>query len=654
MSEITAVQPRAATDAQSTAPVAEGLVRGYGPTNKIDLIRGFDIPVETKANIIHQVPETTGRGTERIGFRGQTKARVATFLDNYVTNINHEYWEPGGREVLNAQPHAKDIIRLLGGLERDLDDEQLKTKIEAMLDTPEGQVLSKVQLEQQITLQKFGAGLLATAELAKKGINPQDILDKQVEDRNKNHPTKRSRRRTFLSRLGITALGGAVGAGASRTGAEVATNDELREALVQAGHNAVEWISTIDPTNLATLAGTSLGAVAGWAVSRGIKSANPEQIKADFAASAQALESIKADPNLCKYIYTTIGLDVNDFTVTEDAQGNQTITMSEQPQSTANIGSLLTGIKANIETRGHILDDLGVPRSEWDVIPEMFLLHNDPNAYERTGLRVDKQIMDRYRALRRAADARGPEANPTTDEQRAQLLLEGARKPDDPLWGRGYENDLEIADFNPENINDEPYDRWGQQPGSRWYGRAPESEILFKDNGGNEIPLSNEDAIQFNEETGEYFHTYTESVDSGSLFATNESGTQVSLQRDSKGNFFYEQPDNKGNIQRIVLPLDRVFFTDSSGNTIQATHLKTDQGGYSYPRRDLISEDHLIYNDGSDEWTMTQRNFASDEDDFDGQSRFEPFHRDKWGTAPVSVLSNGEDNPDAFLYGFFS
>lgn len=427
--------------------------------------------VQFDRNIFINVPDTTGSLEEERGngekgseldlvqFQPQTKKEFSTFLERYVANVHEQYKRVGGQDMLNAQPHAKELMKLLGSTKENMNRAELRRKINTMLNHPEGWQLTAELLEQQTELQLFAAGFAHVSspqgDRETLGEAMQGRMDRlYVKDEGTMHKGIRNTQDFVTKHLVKIAGGGGILAGA---GVGAAAGGPLGAAI----------------------GGLSVATAEG--IYKAVQSGRKPGLVLERKAFAEVLESIKGNPDLAKYMKATVGMDVNDFNVV-DGRVVHAKPQSEQ-RSTQPIDQYLRAIVKNVDTRTRYLDDLGVAPADRDAAFGQHLLPGQNGIFERTNERVKKDILERLWEKQRRRDEevsqRTPE-NPLNDEEAKKALLvdKNGREPGDPFRGRNYKETPPLLDFDPNRIIP-TLDRWGQREGSTWHGRVNELNITF-------------------------------------------------------------------------------------------------------------------------------------------------------------------------------
>lgn len=382
---------------------------------------------EFKRNFFLNLPDTTGAKPEKKGlfrkkeevqeeksdyvqFSDVTRGDMTKLYDDFVANNHHLFWDSGGRHVLKAQPHAEEIMALLGGAERDLDPVTLAAKIGEALNTPQGWVLGRTLVDHEIAEDAFIIALVSAGELSKKVTNPLNAIPADGQGRISRMKDTLSSRMKGHKAASIAA-GGAVGYATGYLGTKLLETEGVQDALIAVLGGIV---STDAKTIVATVA-----AAGGAFMAARLEAAEEGDESGGFKASQAALDSIKKNPAYAEYIRKKLGVDVNDYKV--DATGK--ITIVDKPKSTASLEDLVSNLSRNIETRKHYFDDLGVPPEARDVMPEQFIIEADPAGYERTGERVNKAIFDRYQALGGGEEGKSTVDNLALYRQARELVM---------------------------------------------------------------------------------------------------------------------------------------------------------------------------------------------------------------------------------------
>jgi hypothetical protein len=437
---------------------------------------------------------------ELVDFKPKTRTEMRRFLHTWANNAHDVYTRPGGRKILQAQPHATEILRVLGVDQSFIGDEQFQAevgkKIQRVLATPEGWVLTKTLLEQQTSMQMFALGMTTLAALTEKGISPEKILTDFQEPREdeaaESGTARAERREQWKRRLGSLAgvsIGGSAGGVAGGAGAMLLAQaaPHISNAMIE----SLQFLANASPSTYVIIGGGVGGAVAGgfaggrllrYIRNREAETADTQELpsvqKTDtmFANAAVVLETIKDDANYAEYIKATIGIDVGDFSF----DGEGTMKVIDRPKSTNSPMALINGVMSNLATRRHYFDDLGVPPSDRNLMPELFILKESTDQFERTGERVNAMILDRYNELGGTEEKNLPPENVVN----AQKDIWG-QTPDSIFYGRMDGNEITIPDFNPGTIRirrgKEVRDIWNQSPSSPFYGRLDGSRIASYD-----------------------------------------------------------------------------------------------------------------------------------------------------------------------------
>lgn len=382
----------------SASGTIDGSQTAEGPQSTVG-----PVTPEFKRNFFINTPDTTGavppppekRGllkrkedvqeekSEWVQFSGQTRTEMTTFLDNFVTNAHGAYKKD--HEILKAQPHAEELMKLLGGTEQELDAAALKTRISEALDTPQGWVMAKTLLEQQTAMQMFALGLMTTAELQKKNINPQDLLASTAAGDRRRDKIKGWT--GHFTKLESAAVGAGVGAVGGFFGTKMAETGVAGDA--------VRFLASNIPMDRGLAVGVLLGAGGAFLGSYLGGESEQDASKPGFASSKDSLKSIQNNKEYARYIKAVVGVDVNDFKFDEETGAIETVGNG----TTNDIAQILNGAKSNLETRNHYFDSLGVPHEDRDIMPEQFILKGDKAGFEHTGERVNAAILERYENL---------------------------------------------------------------------------------------------------------------------------------------------------------------------------------------------------------------------------------------------------------------
>lgn len=580
-------------------------------------------PATSEAETSGKRNKTEGeRSSEWVEFNSATRQEMTTLLDNWVATISETYWKPGGHSILKAQPDAEDMFKLLGGAKGYDSDEQrhesVKGNIKKMLNTPEGWVKARALLDQEAAAGAFVMGLTVAAELADKNVNPNEILA----DYRSEEPAEGGRIRRFLQRHPRLVGGAGLGAVAGRGVYEVATSATIRHDIYEATRFLVTHIPHT-PGELSTYAGGAAGAALGWYLDR--RSRNEGQAGGNageaFMVARDALLAIKNDPDYAAYVKAVWKVDVNDFHIDEDAQ---TIEVTDRPKSTAKLSDVLDSVSSNLETRKHYLDDLGVPASDRDIMPELFIFDDAPAHYERTGERYTMDVIEKYHQLQQENIRRPTEAEPSDEDKKKALAVDAqGRALADPLRGRGYPEFFQLPEYNSTRLLKERLDQWGQAKldpapmrnellrvrGSQFYGRTDEASIYLLDNEDIKIVTGEGSPLRSLRERFTRRRSRPDAVLRPKVHKdaagkdTAELETRVNAAGQQEGIYLYEV--RNGN-KEVPIAADSIFYIDDKGDRQPLTNVRNfnqTTGTFEYmagiDRDDVIKNSFFIPPDGS-------------------------------------------------------
>lgn len=386
----------------------------------------------------------TKEQSEWVQFSENTRNEFTSFLDNYATNMHDVMDQPGGADILKAQPHSEQMYKMLSeGVDFDgtsADDVKLKANIKKMLEKPSGWVLTKELIEQETALGLFALGLVTSAEGAKIESNPDNIL------------AQGEVKKSWRTNKGVgTGMGAGVG---GTVGFGVGQALEHLDSVQQGVYNFVDLLSRNPHGTLTTT--TLLGAIGGGIIGRKLVERNEQKQRDNMApgidgqfAMADVLDVIKEDSALSAYVKAMIKIDVNDYVIKDGdirVVGNET---------TQDLKRVFGGLASNLATRESYFEDLGIPKESRDLMPEKNLL--EKNGLARSQERITQRVMAKYNELNNSKD----------------------------IWGQDSSN----PDYRRKGPGEKPtienmlMDKWGQMPLNPdgtfnvWYRRMDGSEM---------------------------------------------------------------------------------------------------------------------------------------------------------------------------------
>lgn len=398
---------------------------------------------------------------DQFTFEGDTREQMRTFLDNFMAENYNARWDRGGEDLLKERPAAEALFKLLGGEKSGgLDDNALQAKINSVLKTPEGWVLTKSLVEEDTAIKMMTLGLLAATENPDRTTNPQDIIDKERKDLADQSGTSRVKhliRRAGQTRLGRhpQRTGAAIGAGVGILGQSVdAIPDRISNFTDFLGahpdliDNLQTFGSRITPDGTLTTAATTLAGLGlGWYAGRRRNTTETALNKAHADAggllpAAEALNVIQNDDALANYVKRTMKIDVSGLQVDPETGRIEVI---DQTKITGDIKGIMEHAKTALVVRSLYYRDLGVPPADRTIMPERSFLNNGTIQGGSPEI-LEQKIQARFRELGDTVDRWG---NP-------RYLADGVTE--NPLFNRRAESETPQLDAFISDINDNTVD----------------------------------------------------------------------------------------------------------------------------------------------------------------------------------------------------
>ncbi|GIW62165.1 MAG: hypothetical protein KatS3mg089_1017 [Patescibacteria group bacterium] len=321
--------------------------------------------IESPGNALDKAKRERGEfEAQWVTIKERTLNQYKTYLANYMKNLQ-EFSEGPGKEILNqpGHEHEKLLLQILGGE----DPAERERKISAFLESPEGWMLATLVMEHQSALKLYALGLYAATEAK----NPEPTVPE--EEKIFTGDGKMEKVREFW----INKI---------RPQFKKA---DLREMLFRGvGVGILTYLQSGNPIWGVGSATAIIGAEAG---AKGLIDAFRRGEVIDLKRSKDALLAMKSDPNTVLYMRKMYGIDLDDFQVTQAGD----IQLRAGILASTRMDELQKEAVQGLYTRWSFYENLGIPRSKIDILPEQFIFkYAQGETPEQTDVRMQQRLRE--------------------------------------------------------------------------------------------------------------------------------------------------------------------------------------------------------------------------------------------------------------------
>lgn len=321
--------------------------------------------IESPGNVLDKRKrEIKGEEPQWVTMKERSVTQYKTYLTNYMKNLQ-EFSEGPGRRILDqpGHEHEKLLLQLLG----DEDPAERERKIAAFLESPEGWMLTTLAIEQQSALKLYALGLYAATE----ELNPEPTVPEEEKIYTGYGIGKG--REFWIDKIRPHLKKAALGGATVVAGGGVGVLTYLRT-----GH--LDWG--------ASSAAAIVGAAAGV---KGLIDALRKGEVIDLKQSKDALQTMKGDPNTVEYMRKMYGIDLDDFQVTPAGK----IQLRPGILASTRVDALQKEAVQGLYTRWSFYENLGIPRSKIDLLPEQFIFkYPQGETPEQTDVRMQQRLRE--------------------------------------------------------------------------------------------------------------------------------------------------------------------------------------------------------------------------------------------------------------------